>query len=155
LIWTTTPWTVPSNQAVAVNPDIPLVAVVAGADGAEEQQGKTLILAEARLGAYARELGEHPEVLRTFPGSELGGRSYSPPFPYFAGRQEEFGSRMHPILVADLVTVEAGRGIVHQSPAVGEEDKELPESYGILATRAVYDAGRLDSTVAGYAGMQV
>src|SRR5690625_975123 len=155
LIWTTTPWTVPSNQAVAVNPDIPLVAVVAGADGAEELQGKTLILAEARLGAYARELGEHPEVLRTFPGSELVGRSYEPPFPYFAGRQEEFGERMHTILAADFVTVEDGTGIVHQSPAFGEEDKELTDSYGITATRPVDDAGRFDSTVADYAGMQV
>jgi isoleucyl-tRNA synthetase len=155
LIWTTTPWTVPSNQAVAVNPDIPLVAVVAGTDGAEELQGKTLILAEARLGAYARELGEHPEVLRTFPGSELVGRSYEPPFPYFAGRQKEFGERMHTILAADFVTVEDGTGIVHQSPAFGEEDKELTDSYGIIATRPVDDAGRFDSTVADYAGMQV
>ncbi|WP_166971470.1 isoleucine--tRNA ligase [Brevibacterium atlanticum] len=155
LIWTTTPWTVPSNQAVAVNPDIPLVAVVADEDGAEELQGKTLILAQARLGAYARELGENPQVLRTFPGSELVGRSYEPPFGYFEGRQEEFGERMHTILAADFVTVEDGTGIVHQSPAFGEEDKELTDSYGITAARPVDDAGRFDSTVPDYAGEQV
>ncbi|RAE43992.1 hypothetical protein DN540_39225, partial [Burkholderia multivorans] len=79
--------TVPSNQAVAVNPEIPLVAVVAGDDGAPELQGKTLILAEARLSAYARELGENPEILRTFPAGELVGREYEPPFPYFEARQ--------------------------------------------------------------------
>lgn len=155
LIWTTTPWTVPSNQAVAVNPEIPLVAVVPGEDGAEELQGKTLILAEARLGAYARELGEDPQVLRTFPGSELVGAAYEPPFPYFEGRQEEFGEKMHTILAADFVTVEDGAGIVHQSPAFGEEDKELTDSYGITAARPVDDAGRFDSTVPDYAGEQV
>ena len=155
LIWTTTPWSVPSNQAVAVNPEIPLVAVVPGEDGAEELQGKTLILAEARLGAYARELGEDPQVLRTFPGSELVGAAYEPPFPYFEGRQEEFGEKMHTILAADFVTVEDGTGIVHQSPAFGEEDKELTDSYGITAARPVDDAGRFDSTVPDYAGEQV
>ena len=155
LIWTTTPWTVPSNQAVAVNPEIPLVAVVPGEDGAEELQGKTLILAEARLGAYARELGEDPQVLRTFPGSELVGAAYEPPFPYFEGRQDEFGEKMHTILAADFVTVEDGTGIVHQSPAFGEEDKELTDSYGITAARPVDDAGRFDSTVPDYAGEQV
>lgn len=155
LIWTTTPWTVPSNQAVAVNPEIPLVAVVPGEDGAEELQGKTLILAEARLGAYARELGEDPQVLRTFPGSELVGAAYEPPFPYFEGRQGEFGERMHTILAADFVTVEDGTGIVHQSPAFGEEDKELTDSFGITAARPVDDAGRFDSTVPDYAGEQV
>lgn len=155
LIWTTTPWTVPSNQAVAVNPEIPLVAVIPGEDGAEELQGKTLILAEARLGAYARELGAEPQVVRTFPGSELVGASYEPPFPYFEGRQEEFGENMHTILAADFVTVEDGTGIVHQSPAFGEEDKELTDSYGITAARPVDDAGRFDTTVPDYAGQQV
>ncbi|TSI17606.1 isoleucine--tRNA ligase [Brevibacterium aurantiacum] len=155
LIWTTTPWTVPSNQAVAVNPEIPLAAVVAGEDGAQELQGKTLILAEARLGSYSRELGENPEVLRTFSGSELLGREYEPPFPYFEGRQEEFGERMHTILEAKFVTTDEGTGIVHQSPAFGEEDKDLTDSYGITAVRPVDDAGCFDSTVADYAGQQV
>ena len=155
LIWTTTPWTVPSNQAVAVNPEIPLAAVVAGEDGAQELQGKTLILAEARLGSYSRELGENPEVLRTFSGSELLGREYEPPFPYFEGRQEEFGERMHTILEAEFVTTDEGTGIVHQSPAFGEEDKDLTDSYGITAVRPVDDAGCFDSTVADYAGQQV
>ncbi|GAA1543910.1 MULTISPECIES: isoleucine--tRNA ligase [Brevibacterium] len=155
LIWTTTPWTVPSNQAVAVNPEIPLAAVVAGEDGAQELQGKTLILAEARLGAYERELGENPTVLRTFSGSELLGREYEPPFPYFEGRQDEFGERMHTILEADFVTTDEGTGIVHQSPAFGEEDKDLTDSYGITATRPVDDAGCFDSTVVDYAGQQV
>ena len=155
LIWTTTPWTVPSNQAVAVNPEIPLVAVVAGDDGAPELQGKTLILAEARLSAYARELGENPEILRTFPAGELVGREYEPPFPYFEARQDDYGQRMHTILSADFVTTGDGTGIVHQSPAFGEEDKELTDSYGILAVRPVDDAGLFDSTVPDYEGQQV
>ncbi|RAE32093.1 isoleucine--tRNA ligase, partial [Burkholderia multivorans] len=86
---------------------------------------------------------------------ELVGREYEPPFPYFEARQDDYGQRMHTILSADFVTTEDGTGIVHQSPAFGEEDKELTDSYGILAVRPVDDAGLFDSTVPDYEGQQV
>ena len=75
LVWTTTPWTLPSNQAVAVNPDVTYVQVRAGEH--------RVVLAEARLAAYSREFGDEPEVLGTYRGSDLVGIRYRPPFPYF------------------------------------------------------------------------
>ena len=74
LIWTTTPWTLPSNQAVAVNPEVTYVVV--------EADGRRYVLAEARLGAYARELGEEPTVVATYTGRELLDVHYAPPFPW-------------------------------------------------------------------------
>lgn len=68
LVWTTTPWTLPSNLAVAVSPDITYVQVQAG--------DRRFVLAEARLAAYARELGEEPVVLGTYRGAELLGTRY-------------------------------------------------------------------------------
>ncbi|MGV7591777.1 hypothetical protein PJI74_29800, partial [Mycobacterium kansasii] len=78
LIWTTTPWTLPSNLAIAVHPDLDYVHVT-GADG------KDYLLAEARLGQYARELGESPEVKGTYKGRDLEFAAYEPPFDFFAG----------------------------------------------------------------------
>ena len=155
LIWTTTPWTVPSNQAVAVHPDTDYVAVRAGADAPAEFAGKTFVLARARVAAHARELGEEPEVVREYTGTDLVGRSYEPPFPYFEGKQSEYGERMHTILSADFVTTDDGTGIVHQSPAFGEEDKLLTDEYGITAVRPVDDAGRFDHQVPDYRRQQV
>ncbi|GAA4283970.1 isoleucine--tRNA ligase [Brevibacterium daeguense] len=156
LIWTTTPWTVPSNQAVAVNPDVDYVAVVPEQETAAEAfAGKTFILAKARLSAYSRELGEHPQVLREFKGTELLGAAYEPPFPYFEGKQDELGQNMHTILAADFVTTDDGTGIVHQSPAFGEEDKALTDTYDIRAVRPVDDSGRFEQPVDDYAGVQV
>ena len=82
LVWTTTPWTLPSNQAVAVNPDVTYVQVRAGE--------RHLVLAEARLAAYARELGDEPEVLGSYRGSDLVGIRYLPPFPYFMDSPQRF-----------------------------------------------------------------
>ena len=75
LVWTTTPWTLPSNLAVAVNPEVTYVQVRVG--------DRRFVLAQARLAAYAREFGEDPEVLGTYRGAELLGTRYLPPFPYF------------------------------------------------------------------------
>ena len=155
LIWTTTPWTVPSNQAVAVHPDTDYVAVRPGADAPQEFAGKTFVLARARLAAHARELGEEPQIVREYTGADLVGRTYEPPFPYFEGRQAEYGERMHTILSADFVTTDDGTGIVHQSPAFGEEDKLLTDEYGITAVRPVDDAGRFDHRVPDYRDQQV
>ncbi len=82
LVWTTTPWTLPSNQAVAVNPDISYVLVAA--------QGRRYVLAKARLPAYARELGEDPEILAEYTGADLLGTRYLPPFPYFTDAANSF-----------------------------------------------------------------
>lgn len=143
LIWTTTPWTLPSNQAVAVNPDVTYVRVQ-GVDG------RRYVLAQARLAAYARELGEEPEVLGTFRGSDLLGTAYLPPFPYFADASNSFR-----VLPGEFVTTDDGTGIVHMAPAYGEDDKATADAADIVAVTPVDSKGRFDSTVPDYAGQHV
>ncbi|PXY19510.1 isoleucine--tRNA ligase [Prauserella muralis] len=143
LIWTTTPWTVPSNLATAVHPDVGYVLV---ADG----DGRRFVLAEARLAAYARELGEEPEVLARYRGADLLGTRYAPPFPYFAGHENA-----HRVLAADYVTTDDGTGIVHIAPAYGEEDKVVTDAAGITPVTPVDSKGRFDAQVPDYEGQNV
>ncbi|OBB13927.1 isoleucine--tRNA ligase [Mycolicibacterium setense] len=143
LIWTTTPWTLPSNQAVAVNPDIDYV-LVQGSDG------RRYVLAQARLAAYVRELGEEPEVLGGYTGRDLLGTHYLPPFTYFMDAPNSFQ-----VLAADFVSTEDGTGIVHMAPAYGEDDKATADTADIVAVTPVDSKGRFDATVPDYAGLQV
>jgi isoleucyl-tRNA synthetase len=142
LIWTTTPWTLPSNLAMAVHPDVDYVTVESG--------GEEYLLAEARVAAYARELGENPPVVARYKGSDLLGRKYTPPFDFFAGTENA-----HQILAADYVTTEDGTGIVHIAPAYGEEDKVVTDAAGITPVTPVDPHGRFDATVPPYQGMHV
>jgi isoleucyl-tRNA synthetase len=143
LIWTTTPWTLPSNQAVAVNPTMTYVEV-------EAADGSRYVLAEARVAAYARELGEEPTVLRTFTGEQLLGIRYLPPFPYFMDSPNAFR-----VLPGQFVTNEDGTGIVHMAPAYGEDDKATADAADIIAVTPVDSKGRFDKTVPDYAGQHV
>ncbi|KAA0115739.1 isoleucine--tRNA ligase [Mycolicibacterium sp. P9-22] len=143
LIWTTTPWTLPSNQAVAVNPAVSYVTV-------EGPDGHRFVLAEARLGAYARELGEEPVVVASHLGEQLLGTHYLPPFPYFPDAFNSFQ-----VLGADFVSTEDGTGIVHMAPAYGEDDKATADTADIVAVTPVDSKGRFDATVPDYAGQQV
>jgi len=146
LVWTTTPWTLPSNQAVAVNPDVTYVLVAAGE--------RRYLLAQARLGAYARELGlgegEQAQVLGSYRGSELLDMRYAPPFPYFMDSARAFR-----VLAADFVSTEDGTGIVHLAPAYGEDDKNTTDPAGITPVTPVDAKGRFDVTVPDYAGQHV
>ena len=143
LIWTTTPWTLPSNQAVAVNPDVTYVLV----QGPDDTR---YVLAQARLSAYARELGEEPEVLATYTGRDLLETRYLPPFPYFMDAPHSFR-----VLPAEFVSTEDGTGIVHMSPAYGEDDMTTTQAAGISAVTPVDAKGRFDETVPDYAGQHV
>ena len=142
LIWTTTPWTLPSNLALAVNPEVEYALV--------EVDGTRYLLAAARLGHYARELGENPTVLRTLRGAELVGLRYDPPFDFFVGWENA-----HQVLAADYVTTAEGTGIVHIAPAFGEEDKEVTDAAGIPVVVPVDSRGEFDARVPPYQGMQV
>ncbi len=146
LVWTTTPWTLPSNQAVAVNPDVTYVQVAVGE--------RRYLMAQARLGAYARELGvgegETPEVLGSFSGAELLGLRYLPPFPYFIDSEGAFQ-----VLAADFVSTDDGTGIVHLAPAYGEDDKNTTDAVGIVPVTPVDAKGRFDATVPDYVGQHV
>ncbi|RDB47313.1 isoleucine--tRNA ligase [Tsukamurella tyrosinosolvens] len=144
LIWTTTPWTLPSNLAIAVHPDLDYVHVT-GADG------KDYLLAEARLGQYARELGESPEVKGTYKGRDLEFAAYEPPFDFFAGHP-----KAHVTLLADYVTTDSGTGVVHLAPAFGEEDMDLATGkYGIEVVQPLDPGGKFTSAVPPYEGLQV
>ena len=146
LIWTTTPWTLPANQAVAVNPGVEYV-VVAGTGVAD---GRRFVLARQRLAAYARELGDEPEILGSYTGQELLGLRYLPPFPFFAEAANSFQ-----VLPGDFVTTEDGTGIVHMAPAYGEDDKTTTDTVGIMPVTPVDAKGCFDATVPDYLGQQV
>ena len=147
LIWTTTPWTLPSNLAVAVGPEIAYVVVVP-AEGA--LAGDRVLIADSRLASYARELGESPEVVARLTGAELVGRTYTPIFGYFAGRPH-----VHQVLAADYVTTEDGTGLVHLAPAFGEDDMLACDAAGITPVVPVDSKGRFTAEVPDYAGLQV
>ncbi|MDT5094462.1 MAG: isoleucyl-tRNA synthetase [Mycobacterium sp.] len=142
LIWTTTPWTLPSNQAVAVNPDVEYVVVRSGE--------RRFVLAAARLGAYARELGEEPDVVATYRGADLLGTRYLPPFPYFINSANSFQ-----VLPGEFVTTEDGTGAVHMSPAYGEDDMAVAAKAGITPVTPVNSKGRFDASVPDYLNQHV
>ncbi|APT87182.1 isoleucine--tRNA ligase [Corynebacterium flavescens] len=148
IAWTTTPWTLPSNSALAVNPDIDYVLVQVTAEGAFA--GKTLILADALRGAYAKELGKDAPVLATFKGSELAGFRYQPIFDFFPDLKNGYQ-----IIEADYVTTEDGTGVVHQAPAFGEDDMSSCNKYGIELVIPVDEDGKFTSQVPPYAGQLV
>ena len=131
LVWTTTPWTLPSNLAIAVGPEITYVTVQVDSDLESPVAGEKVIIARDLLSAYAKELGEDPSIVAEYPGSELVGRSYEPIFDYYKnqrGEGETPGAKAYHVLAADFVTTTDGTGLVHQAP-YGEDDMILPVSY--------------------------
>ncbi|GAA1057225.1 isoleucine--tRNA ligase [Agromyces luteolus] len=175
LAWTTTPWTLPTNFALAVGPEITYAVVPAGPNGTPdatvlrehapggpddtEVLGAEYLLAQDLVGNYAKELGydsadeARAAVSRTVLGSELDGVTYDRLFDYYAD-VERFGlERAWRVLVADYVTTEDGTGIVHQAPAYGEEDQKVCEAHGIPVVISVDDSGRFLPEVTDVAGL--
>ncbi|MCW2849884.1 MAG: isoleucine-tRNA ligase, partial [Marmoricola sp.] len=137
LIWTTTPWTLVSNTAVAVRPD---VTYVLATDGTEK-----LVVAEALLGAA---LGEGWTVEATVLGSEMERWTYQRPFELVEFPPvEEGGTAPHLVVLADYVTTEDGTGLVHQSPAFGADDMEVCRSYGLPIVVPVRSDGHFSDDV--------
>ena len=160
LIWTTTPWTLPSNSAVAVGPDVDYAVVRVPGDSGSPVAGQDVIVAEALLDSFAKELGEAPEILVRLKGEDLVGRRYHPIFDYFDPPEARAeggtpGPRAWTILAADFVTTDDGTGLVHMAPAFGEDDMNACLEAGIGAVVPVDDAGRFTPAVPDYAGMQV
>ena len=141
LAWTTTPWTLPSNLALAVAPDVDYVRV--------RHDDKVYVLAEARLAAYAKEL-DGAEVLGTVRGSELVGQRYAPLFPYFADHAGAFR-----VFGGEFVTTEDGTGVVHMAPGFGEDDYQVCKDNGIELVVPVNSRGEFTQEVSDYAGIQV
>ncbi|MDO5034161.1 MAG: isoleucine--tRNA ligase [Actinomycetaceae bacterium] len=152
LIWTTTPWTLPSNLAIAVGPNIEYVTVKPS-EG--PLAGESVILAKDLLASYARELGEEPEVLSTRKGSELVGLSYAPIFDYFINDGDVPGPKAFHIIEADFVTTEDGTGLVHMAPAFGEDDANVCNAAGIKTVVPVDDGARFTAEVPDYEGQHV
>ena len=150
LIWTTTPWTLPSNMGIAVGPDVEYVVVESSFTGTPER----FVLGAARLAAYAGELtdegADEPHVVERLVGRDLVGRTYTPPFAYYVGY-----SHAHQVLGADFVTTEDGTGIVHMSPGFGEEDKATLDAARVETVVPVGADGRFTYPVADYEGLQV
>jgi isoleucyl-tRNA synthetase len=140
-VWTTTPWTLPSNLALAVGPDI-TYAVLA-------REGRKVVLAESLLSAYSKEL-EGAERIGTVLGAELVGRHYEPLFPYFKDTENAFV-----VLGSDIVSTEEGTGIVHMAPGFGEDDQTICAAAGIEVICPVDSRTRFTSEVPDFEGLQV
>jgi isoleucyl-tRNA synthetase len=141
LTWTTTPWTLPSNLALAVGPEINYTVY--------ERHGRRYLVGESRAQVYA-DLLDGATLVGTVAGAELVGRTYHPLFGYFAGEANAFR-----VLAADFVTTEEGTGIVHIAPGFGEDDQRLCEENGIAVVCPVDGRGRFDDRVPDLAGLQV
>jgi isoleucyl-tRNA synthetase len=140
LAWTTMPWTLLPHAAIAVDPEQTYVR----ARVADE----ILIVAEALAG---RVLGEGVEIVERFPGSELLGKRYEPPFPYIS----DYGERGHTVLAGDFVSMEDGTGVVHTGAAFGEDDFRLAQSNGLTIHNPVRPDGTFDERAGPFAGMYV
>ena len=140
LVWTTTPWTLPSNLAICAGPDIDYVAV------RDTESGDVFVLAEARLSAYYKK-EEQYEVLKKMKGSDLAGLTYEPLFDYFKDNENSFR-----ILTDEFVSTEDGSGIVHMAPAYGEEDYRICTAAGIPLVEPLDVDCKFTSMVPDYEG---
>ncbi len=145
LAWTTTPWTLPANLMLAVNPEMTYCEVLV--------DGEKLIIAEEALERTLQDDKHQPleyDVLRKFPGSELVGKKYQ---PLNTGSTWPQNDKIHTIYAADFVSHESGTGIVHIAPAYGEDDFELGKANGIAPFHVIDDNGYYTDT--NYKGLEV
>ena len=136
LAWTTTPWTLPANAALAVHPALEYVRL--------ERDGDSVWLAAAARDRFA--LDGYVERERCL-GAALAGRTTSPPFEYF--------THVSPVLAAEWVTATDGTGVVHLAPAFGEDDRETCAAHGVHGHNPVRDDGTYDARVRDFAGLDV
>ena len=175
LAWTTTPWTLPTNLALAVGPQIVYAVVPAGpngtpdatvlreeagrADAAAEVLGAEYLIAIDLVGNYAMDLGYESAaeataaIARTVLGSDLEGVSYDRLFDYYADTTVWGTRNAWTVVVADYVTTADGTGIVHQAPAYGEEDQRICEAAGIPVIISLDDGGKFLADVPEVAGL--
>lgn len=148
LVWTTTPWTLPSNLAVAVGEDIDYVRATRADDD-------TQYVVAADLAAKV--LGKGHTVVSTFKGRELLDKAYAPLFPYFADKAElplgEGGAFY--VIAAPHVTTDSGTGLVHMAPDFGEEDFNASKAVGIGVLESVDANGDFSEAITDFAGRNV
>ncbi|MBE6454572.1 MAG: isoleucine--tRNA ligase [Alphaproteobacteria bacterium] len=145
LVWTTTPWTLPSNLMLAVGNDIDYVVM--------EEDGQKYILGRALLGRYKKQLENAVEV-GSMKGSELVGMSYEPMFPYFKHLKEKGCFK---VLSGEFVSTEDGTGVVHIAPGFGQDDFDVCRACNpnFPVVCPVDEAGKFTSEVKDYEGKQV
>ena len=145
LVWTTTPWTLPSNLMLAVGLDIDYAVM--------EENGQKYILAEALLGRYKKQLEKAVKV-GSLKGKDLVGLGYEPMFPYFKQLKEKGAFR---VLSGEFVSTEDGTGIVHIAPGFGQDDFEACRAYdeNFPIVCPVDEAGKFTAEVPDYQGKQV
>ena len=147
LAWTTTPWTLPGNTALAVKGEIDYMKVRA--------KSGTYILAKAALERYAKDLAD-AEVVAEMKGGELVGKRYKPPFDYYINdttlKNRENGWKVY---AADFITTDAGTGIAHEAPAFGADDWELSKRENLPFVQHVGMDGTMKPEVKDFAGMEV
>jgi isoleucyl-tRNA synthetase len=140
LAWTTTPWTLPSNLALAVNPNLDYVYLK------DKDSNETYILAKDLVDTFYKSSKEY-EIIKKVKGSELENKEYEPLFPYFVGTENAFK-----FLLGDFVTAEEGTGIVHTAPAFGEDDNVICRKHNIPMVQPVDDKGHFTDEVKDFAG---
>jgi len=145
LVWTTTPWTLPSNLMLAVGKDIDYAVM--------NEDGQDYIIAEARLGAYKKQL-ENAQKVKTIKGADLVGMSYEPMFPYFKHLKDKGAFK---VLSGEFVSTEDGTGVVHIAPGFGLDDFEVCRQYdeNFPVVCPVDEAGKFTSEITDYASQQV
>ncbi len=145
IAWTTTPWTLPANSALAVNPNMVYLRM-------QDTDGAIYVIAESRLKAYEKQFANTTEVGR-ITGADLVGMHYTPLFPYYAGQSD----LLFQIIPADYVSDSDGTGIVHIAPAYGAEDfwaaKNIDAKFPVLLNVDSY--GNFDETVTDFAGQNI
>ncbi len=164
LAWTTTPWTLPTNFALAVGPKIEYAVLPAGPAGAADGgvAGEvSYLLAKSLVGGYAKDLGyETAEdavaaISATHAGSDLAGIAYEPLFDYYADTEKFDVSNAWKVLVDDYVADGDGTGIVHQAPAYGEDDQRVCNAAGIPTYVSIDERGCYNSIVSDFTGEHV
>ncbi len=145
IAWTTTPWTLPANSALAVNPNMEYLRM-------QDADGAVYVVAASRLKAYEKQFANAVEIGRV-KGSDLAGMHYTPLFPYYAGQSE----LLFQIIPADYVSDSDGTGIVHIAPAYGADDfwaaKNIDAKFPVLLN--VDNYGNFDETVVDFAGQNI
>ncbi|MFN8433801.1 MAG: isoleucine--tRNA ligase [Anaerolineales bacterium] len=144
LVWTTTPWTLPANVAIAAHPDVDYVTVERDNNGTTEK----LILAKSLLEKVFR--GEEVKVLDSFKGKKLKGMKYNPLFTFVP-----LDKPAHYVVLGDFVTTEDGTGLVHQAPAFGAEDMEMAKQNDLPVVLTVQPDGTFIPEITPWRGIFV
>jgi isoleucyl-tRNA synthetase len=143
LVWTTTPWTLPGNVALSINPEVKYLLV--------EQNGSYYILAKARIGVLQ---GEY-KIVREVNSKELIGLKYIPPFDYLLKANIENIENAFRVVPASFVSIEEGTGIVHIAPMYGEEDFKVGKKFNLPFYHTVDEFGNFKESVSDFKGQFV